>query len=68
MDAEVEGFAQFAVAREQALQRTAWLLTGDWALAEDLVQTALLRSWPRWERIRRCDDPEIDVRRAMVNT
>jgi RNA polymerase sigma-70 factor (sigma-E family) len=68
VDAEVEGFAQFVVARERALQRTAWLLTGDWALAEDLVQTALVRSWPRWERIRRRDDPEIYVRRVMVNT
>jgi RNA polymerase sigma-70 factor (sigma-E family) len=68
VDAEGEGFAQFVVARERALQRTAWLLTGDWALAEDLVQTALVRSWPRWERIRRRDDPEIYVRRAMVNT
>ena len=68
MDAEVEGFAQFVEARQRALQRTAWLLTGDWAAAEDLVQTALVRSWPRWERIRRRDDPEIYVRRAMVNT
>jgi len=68
VDAEVEGFAQFVVARELALQRTAWLLTGDWALAEYLVQTALVRSWPRWERIRRRDDPEIYVRRVMVNT
>ena len=68
MNAEVEGFAQFVMARERALQRTAWLLTGDWALAEDLVQTALARSWPRWERIRRRDDPEIYVRRVMVNT
>ena len=68
MDAEVEGFAEFVVARERALLRTAWLLTGDWALAEDLVQTALVRSWPRWERIRRRDDPEIYVRRVMVNT
>jgi hypothetical protein len=34
------------------------VLTGDWALAEDLVQTALVRSWPRWERIRRRDDPD----------
>jgi DNA-directed RNA polymerase specialized sigma24 family protein len=37
-------------------------------VAEDLVQTALVRSWPRWERIRRRDDPEIYVRRAMLNT
>ncbi len=68
MDAEGEGFAQFVEARQRALQRTAWLLTGDWAAAEDLVQTALVRSWPRWERIRRRDDPEIYVRRAMLNT
>ena len=68
MNAEAEGFAQFIEVRQRALQRTAWLLTGDWALAEDLVQTALVRSWPRWERIRRRDDPEIYVRRVMVNT
>ena len=68
MDAEIEGFAQFVEARQRALQRTAWLLTGDWALAEDLVQTALVRSWPRWERIKRRDDPEVYVRRVMVNT
>jgi RNA polymerase sigma-70 factor (sigma-E family) len=68
VDAEAEGFAQFVEARQRALQRTAWLLTGDWALAEDLVQTALVRSWPRWERIRRRDDPEVYVRRAMVRS
>jgi RNA polymerase sigma-70 factor (sigma-E family) len=68
VSAGTEGFTQFVEARQRALQRTAWLLTGDWALAEDLVQTALARSWPRWERIRRRDDPEVYVRRAMVNT
>lgn len=68
MNAEGEGFAQFVDLRQRALQRTAWLLTGDWALAEDLVQTALARTWPRWERIRRRDDPEIYVRQVLVNT
>lgn len=68
MVGEPEGFAQFVEARERALQRTAWLLTGDWGLAQDLVQTALVRSWPRWDRIRRRDDPEVYVRRAMFNT
>ena len=68
MRAEAEMFARFVEARERALQRTAWLLTGDWALAEDLVQTALARTWLRWERIRRRDDPEIYVRKAMMNT
>ena len=68
VDAEAEGFAQFVVARERALQRTAVLLTGDWALAEDLVQTALAKTWPRWERVSGRADPEFYVRRVMVNT
>jgi len=68
VDAEAEGFAQFVMTRERALQRTAVLLTGDWALAEDLVQTALAKTWPRWERVSARDDPEFYVRRVMVNT
>lgn len=68
MDPVAGGFAAFVETRERALQRTAWLLTGDRALAEDLVQTALAKTWPRWERIRRRDDPEVYVRRVMVNT
>jgi hypothetical protein len=35
LNAEAPDFPQFIRAREQSLQRTAWLLTGDWALAED---------------------------------
>ena len=68
MEANAGDFAGFIEARERALQRTAWLLTGDWALAEDLVQTALARTWPRWARICERDDPEIYVRKVMLNT
>src|SRR5262249_37510557 len=68
VDAEAEGFAQFVEARQRALQRTAWVLTGDWAVAEDLVQTALVRPWARGERIKRRERPEVDVRRARVNS
>src|SRR3954464_7113709 len=60
-------FAEFVSARGAALQRTAYLLTGDWALAEDLLQTALARAYPRWGRIER-DDPEAYLRRVLVNT
>lgn len=66
--ADVDEFERFVEVRERALQRTAWLLTGDWALAEDLVQTALARAWPRWDRIIRRDDPEIYLRKVMLNT
>jgi DNA-directed RNA polymerase specialized sigma24 family protein len=68
LNAETNDFARFIEAREQALRRSAWLLTGDWGLAEDLVQTALARAWPRWERINRRDNPEVYVRRVMINT
>ena len=62
VQADAPDFAGFVEARERALQRTAWLLTGDWAPAEDLVQTALARTWPRWALISERDDPEIYVR------
>ena len=38
------------------------------ALAEDLVQAALARTWLRWARIRRRDNPEIYVRRVILST
>jgi RNA polymerase sigma-70 factor (sigma-E family) len=66
---EQVGFGQFVAARSPALLRSAWLLTGDEALAEDLVQTVLARVWPRWDRIYRSDSSaEAYVRRAMVTT
>ena len=67
-DADVDEFTRFVDTRQRALQRTAWLITGDYGQAEDLVQTALAKAWPRWNRIRRRDDPEIYVRRVMLNT
>jgi len=60
-------FEEFVAGRGQALQRFGYALTGDWALAEDLLQTALARAYPRWSRIQR-DDPEAYVRKIMVNT
>jgi RNA polymerase sigma-70 factor (sigma-E family) len=60
-------FEDFVAGRGQALQRFGYALTGDWALAEDLLQTALARAYPRWSRVVR-DDPEAYVRKIMVNT
>ena len=39
------------MARGTVLLRTAWLLTGDYHLAEDMLQTALGKCWPHWSRI-----------------
>jgi RNA polymerase sigma-70 factor (sigma-E family) len=56
----------FVVARSGALLRTAYLLTRDHALAEDLLQTALTKAWFAWARV--TGDPEPYVRRILVNT
>jgi RNA polymerase sigma-70 factor (sigma-E family) len=63
-----ERFDAFVAARGSALWRSAWLLTGDRHLAEDLVQTALAKSWPKWKGI---DDEgrfEAYVRRTLFTT
>lgn len=59
------GFDEFVAARSGALLRTAYLLTQDAHLAEDLVQTALAKAWFARRRIH--GDPEPYVRRIMVN-
>lgn len=65
MTASIE-FEEFVHARSTALLRTAYLLTRDHALAEDLVQSALTRAWFAWSRIE--GHPEAYVRRILFNT
>ena len=60
-----DGFAEFVVARQAALLRTAYLLTGHAQDAEDLVQTTLVKVVPHWRRI--ADNPEPYVRRVLVH-
>jgi len=56
----------FVVDRSQRLLRTAYLLTRDWATAEDLLQAALVKLWFAWPRVE--GDPEAYVRRIIVTT
>lgn len=68
MDPAAErAFRDFAAARLPALLRFGHVLTGNPAAAEDLVQSALVRTVASWSRVRRRDDPEGYVRRTMVN-
>jgi len=60
------GFDEFVAARSSALLRTAYLLTRDHALAEDLLQTALTKAWFAWGRV--SGHPEPYVRKILVNT
>jgi RNA polymerase sigma-70 factor (sigma-E family) len=63
----LQGFEEFVAARSQSLMRTAYLLVGTREAAEDLVQSALEKTYPRWSRVRRMDTPEAYVRRIVVN-
>lgn len=60
-------FRHWVVARSPALLRTAYLLTGSRPDAEDLLQTALAKTYLAWDRVR--DRAALDgyVRRVMVN-
>jgi RNA polymerase sigma-70 factor (sigma-E family) len=61
-------FAEFAAARYDSLLRFALVVSGDRDAAQDLVQTALLRTGLRWQWIRRQDDPEAYVRKVIIRT
>jgi RNA polymerase sigma-70 factor (sigma-E family) len=58
-------FQDFVVTRSDRLLRTAYLLTRDWATAEDLLQESLAKAWFAWPGV---DEPEAYVRRILVTT
>lgn len=60
-----EGFDEWAARSAPPLQRSAYLLTGDWELAKDLVQHACAACWPRFETLA---DPDAYARTVMVRT
>jgi RNA polymerase sigma-70 factor (sigma-E family) len=65
---DAETFRAFVSERSAALVRSAYLLTGNEATAQDLVQTAILKTWRRWDRVTNKDDPEGYVRRVLMTT
>jgi RNA polymerase sigma-70 factor (sigma-E family) len=62
-----EEFGEFVQRRAAPLHRTAYLLCGDWHLANDLVQEALAKTYRNWARVQRADSPDAYVRRILVN-
>jgi RNA polymerase sigma-70 factor (sigma-E family) len=49
------------------MRRTAFLLCGDWFLADDLVQDALVRIFDAWPRLAAAPDLTRYSRRVLVN-
>jgi RNA polymerase sigma-70 factor (sigma-E family) len=63
----IPDFDAWVAARGPGLLRLAHALTGNRADAEDVVQEALARALPRWDRISTVEDPDAYVRRMVVN-
>lgn len=60
-------FVEYVQARQHALLRFAYLLTSDHHTAEDLVQTALAKTYLTWDRLRDRGAIDAYVRRIIVN-
>jgi RNA polymerase sigma-70 factor (sigma-E family) len=63
----VTDFDDFVASNSRRLLRSAWLLTGNWSSAEDLVQIALLSTWRRWDQVE-LELPFAYTRRVLVNS
>lgn len=61
-------FAEFVTARSGALHRAAYLMVGDAALAQDLVQEALTKTYVAWPRLRDPANAEAYTRKAITTT
>lgn len=59
-------FTAFVAARRPQLRRLAFALCGDWHQADDLVQTALAKTYVAWPRLRRTDAVETYARRVIA--
>lgn len=60
-------FEEYVLARGPGLLRLARLLVDDVHRADDLVQDTLVRVYPRWAKILRTDQPDLYVRRTLIN-
>jgi RNA polymerase sigma-70 factor (sigma-E family) len=67
MNSRDEEFREFMRNRASPLHQSAYLLCGDWHLADDLVQDTLVKAYQHWNRVRQADSPDAYVRRILLN-
>jgi RNA polymerase sigma-70 factor (sigma-E family) len=67
MSRQDDDYRDFVRSRAAPLHRTAYLLCGDWHLADDLVQEALAKAYRHWRKVQRADSPDAYVKRILVN-
>lgn len=67
MDEVASDFESFVRTRQRSLLRSAFMLTGDQHLAEDLVQSALTRTHQSWARLTDPANAEAYTRKVMYH-
>jgi len=60
-------FTSFVLGSQPGLRRTAYLMCGDWQLASDFVQEALIRVYRHWPRLRGEADARSYARKCVVS-
>ena len=65
---DADAFRGFVSGRLDQLRRTAYLLCGDWHLADDIVSTALARLYRHWPRMAHVGNLDGYVRRVLVRS
>ena len=61
-------FEEYVAARGRALERYAFVLTGDRQRSQDLVQIALVKAYRRWRRVAGTEHPDAYVRRILTTS
>ena len=61
-------FREFAVRQAAPLRRCAYLFCGDWHLAEDLMQTSLVKIYRAWPKVTRQDATGNYARTVLLRT
>jgi RNA polymerase sigma-70 factor (sigma-E family) len=68
VDSATPTYEEYVAARWSALYRTAYLLTGAHADAEDLAQATLVKAYLSWSKVAGAASPDAYVRRILTNT
>lgn len=63
-----ESFRRFAVEQAPRLRRSAYLYCGDWHLAEDLMQSALIKIYRSWSRVQKDESLANYSRTVLLRT
>ena len=66
-DAAAATYEEYVATRWTALYRTAYLLTGSHADAEDLAQATLIKTYLAWPKVAAAHSPDAYVQRILAN-